>query len=141
MDHRSNRNPQDAGRAEVSRYPLQGLLCVTERLPDAVCLSVAGDLDLAAVPAFLGSLGRASEATTNIIVDVRGLRYIDSAGINTMLDAYQRFQRAGRRIVLAAPSPMMVRILSIVNLEQVVPIFPTVEDALRSFDDDRTRQP
>jgi hypothetical protein len=30
---------------------------------------------------------------------------------------------------------MMLRVLGIVSLEQIVPVFPTVEEALRSFDD------
>ena len=133
MENRLNRSPQDTGGAAASRYLLDSLACVTEHLSGAVCLSVSGELDLAAVPTFLGNLGRASEAATNVIVDVRGLRYIDSAGINSLLDAHRRFRRAGRHIVLAAPSQMMIRILSIVSLEEAVPIFPTVEDALRSF--------
>jgi anti-sigma B factor antagonist len=123
-----------AGGADPPRYPLDGVVCKEQRLANAVCLSVSGELDLASVPSFLGHLGRASEATENVIIDLRGLLYIDSAGINTLLDAHQRFTRAGRRIVLAAPSPMMERILKIVSLEQMVPVFPTVEAALASLD-------
>ncbi|HLW46411.1 MAG TPA: STAS domain-containing protein [bacterium] len=130
-----------AGGAEDSRYPLDGLVCSIERLGKAVRLSVSGELDLAAVPAFVGYLGRASETTPNVIVDLRGPKYIDSAGINTLLDAHQRFQRAGRRIVLAAPSEMMTRILKIVSVEQVVPTYATMEEALRSFEDLNPRSP
>src|SRR5215471_9433366 len=104
-------------------------------LDGAVCLSVAGDLDLAGVPSFLGYLNRASQGGVNLIVDLSRLRYIDSSGINTLLAVQKTFARAGRRIVLAAVSPRMLRVFKIVGLEQIVPVYPTVEAALASFRD------
>ena len=124
-----------SGSADLPRFPLEGLTCKEQPFAEALCLSVTGELDLASVPAFLGCLRRASEAAENVIVDLHGLRYIDSSGINALLDAHQRFTRTGRRIVLAAPSPMMERILKVVSLEQVLPIFPTVDAARKGLRD------
>lgn len=109
--------------------------CTLRPLDGAVCLSVAGDLDLAEVPSFLGYLNRASDRGSNVIVDLSRLRYIDSSGINTLLAVQKTFARAGRRIVLAAVSPRMLRLFKIVSLEQVLPVYPTVEAALASFRD------
>ena len=114
---------------------ISSLACTLRPLDGAVCLSVAGDLDLAGVPSFLGYLNRASEGGSNLIVDLSRLRYIDSSGINTLLAVHKTFARAGRRIVLAAATPRMLRVLKIISLEQILPVYPTVEVALASFRD------
>jgi stage II sporulation protein AA (anti-sigma F factor antagonist) len=111
------------------------LACTLRPLDGAMCLSVAGDLDLAGVPSFLGYLNRASDGGSNLIVDLSRLRYIDSSGINTLLAVQKTFARAGRRIVLAAVSPRMLRVLKIISLEQLLPVYPTVDAALASLRD------
>lgn len=124
-----------AGGSGLRDDPISPLACTVRALDGAMCLSVSGDLDLASVPLLLGHLNRAAEGTANIIVDLSGLRYIDSSGINTLLAAGKIFARKGHRIVLAAVSPMMLRLLRIINLEQAMPIFPTVEAALAGLRD------
>ena len=68
-----------------------------------------------------------------IVVDLKDLRYIDSSGIHALLDAYHTFAHDGRSIVLAAVPPMVRRIFEIVGLEQMIPVFPTVETAVESL--------
>jgi len=125
----------DSGGSGLRDDAISPLACTLRSLDGAACLSVAGDLDLAAVPSFLGYLNRASQGGVNLIVDLSGLRYIDSSGINTLLAVEKTFARAGRRIVLAAASPRMLRILKIISLEQILPLYPTVEAALASLRD------
>jgi stage II sporulation protein AA (anti-sigma F factor antagonist) len=114
---------------------ISSLACTLRPLEGAVCLLVAGDLDLAGVPSFLGYLNRASDGGSDLIVDLSRLRYIDSSGINTLLAVHKTFARAGRRIVLAAVSPRMMRVLKIISVEQILPVYPTVEAALAGFRD------
>ncbi|HKX17338.1 MAG TPA: STAS domain-containing protein [bacterium] len=113
-----------------------GVACAVKYLDGAACLAVSGELDLAGVATFLGYLRRANDAHDNVIVDLSGLLYMDSAGINALLDAQRRFTQTGGRIVLAAPSPRIRRILRIVTLDAVIPIFPTVDDAVQYFHSD-----
>jgi anti-sigma B factor antagonist len=96
---------------------------------------VTGELDLASAAAFLGHLQRATDGSRNIVLDLSGLQYIDSSGINTLFDAQRRFVVTGQRIVLAAVSPRIERIFLIIAMEQVIPLFPTVDAALASFGD------
>lgn len=127
--------PRIAGGSGLRDDPISPLACTVRSLDGAMCLSVSGDLDLASVPLLLGHLNRAAEGTANVIIDLSGLRYIDSSGINTLLAAGKIFARKGHQIVLAAASPMMLRLLRIINLEQAMPIFPTVEAALAGLRD------
>jgi len=74
-----------------------------------------------------------AETDDNLIIDLSELRYIDSSGAKALLDANRTYTRTGRRLGLAAPSPMTRRILKILGLETVLPIFATVEAALEAL--------
>lgn len=102
-------------------------------LERAVCLAIAGELDLASVPTLTHHLRAAAETEKHLIVDMSGLRYIDSTGAKALLEAHRRLTQRGRRIVLAAVSPMAKRILAVLGVEQVLPVYPTVDEAVASL--------
>ena len=111
------------------------LVCTSQEFDDATCLVMAGDLDIADVAAFIGHLTKALERSRNTVLDLSGIRYIDSSGIHALIDARRRFNAMGRNVVLAALSPWVERIFQTIAMDQVVPVFPTVEAALASFRD------
>jgi len=111
------------------------LVCSLQHLNGAACLAVKGELDLAGVASFLGYLTKASDGGANVVLDLSGLDYIDSSGINALLDAQRRFSTTGHQIVLAAVSPRIQRILQIVALEQVIPVYPTLDAAMKRLRD------
>ena len=87
------------------------LMCTQQQCDGAVCLSVGGELDLASVATFISYLTRASETSSNIVVDLSGLQYMDSSGIHALVDGQRRLTGSRRRIVLAAVPPRIGRIL------------------------------
>lgn len=109
------------------------LLSAQRHLDGALVLSVSGEVDLANVSSLREHLKTAIETAKNLVVDLRDLRYIDSSGIAVLLEARRALARDGRSIALAAAPPMVQRILTIVRLEQVIPVFPTVEAAVESL--------
>lgn len=125
--------PALAGGAGFNDRPANMLICALAARDGNAILSVSGELDLAAGPAFLGYLKRASDGGAHVVLDLSGLRYIDSTGINALLNAHAKFARTGRRIALAAVPPTIRRILGVVAVEDVIPVFPTVEAALESL--------
>lgn len=114
--------------------PSNGLLSTQRHLDGAVVFSISGDVDLANESSLRACLKTAMEAGKHlVVVDLKDLRYIDSSGIHALLDAHHIFARGRRSIVLAAVPPMVWRILKIVGLEQMIPVFPTVETAVESL--------
>jgi anti-sigma B factor antagonist len=111
------------------------LVCTLREDDAATCLSVDGELDLASVASFLGYLKRAWDGGRHVIVDLQKLRYIDSSGINALLRARERYTRNGRRIVLADVPARIRRVLDIIAVEAVIPMFPTVDAALAALRD------
>jgi anti-sigma B factor antagonist len=108
-------------------------LCRREDLEGAVCLALTGELDLASLPTLQAHLKAVVDTDDNVIVEMSGLRYIDSSGAKALLDAHRTFARRGRRLRLAAPSPMARRILEVLGLESVLPMFDTVDAALEDL--------
>ena len=105
-------------------------------------MALTGELDLASVSTLQGQLTAAAETELHLILDLSGLRYIDSTGSKAFLDAHRMFARRGRRLVLAAVSPMTFKILNLIGVDKVIPIFPTVDAALRHLgEDDTSREP
>ena len=114
--------------------PSNGLLSTQWHLDGAVVLSVSGDVDLANEALLRAQLNAVIETGKHlIVVDLQDLRYIDSSGVHALLDANHTLAHDGRSIVLAAVPPMVRRILEIVGLEQMIPVFPTVETAVESL--------
>ena len=111
------------------------LVCRREDLDGGgtVCLALVGELDLASVSTLQGHLKAVAQAEGNLLIDMTGLRYIDSTGAKAFLDAHRMLSRTGRRIVLAAVQPLTMRILEVMGLEKVIPIFPTVDAALENL--------
>ena len=108
--------------------------CTFQPLDGVVCLVLSGDLDLAGAATFRAHLALAARDSDGLVLDLRDLRYLDSSGINALLDTYRASGTFGRRIALAGPSPSVRRILSVLQLEHQLehpmPAFDTLGDAL-----------
>nr|WP_261399141.1 STAS domain-containing protein [Streptomyces misionensis] len=64
------------------------------------------------------------------VVNLSGVTFMDSSGINALIAAHHAAQSRGGRLRLAAPSPAVCEILGIVGLTEVTPCRPTLLDAL-----------
>jgi anti-anti-sigma factor len=66
-----------------------------------------------------------------VVLDLQGLRYVDSAGIRMLFDAYERLGREGRLLTLAVAADAPVRrVLSITKLDTLVVVHDDVEGAV-----------
>jgi anti-anti-sigma factor len=103
--------------------------CTVRHLQGAVCLVLSGELDLASVASFREHFAAANDAD-GLIFDLRDLRYLDSSGINALFDAHRALAPSGRRIALVDPSPNIRRVLGVLHLEDLMPAFQSVDEAL-----------
>ncbi len=70
---------------------------------------------------------------TRLVLDVSNLRHIDSSGLGTLVTAYAAAQSGGAKLKLARVTERLNSLLQITKLVTVFEIYPTVEDALKSF--------
>lgn len=94
-------------------------------------VTVDGELDLYTAPrlqAVLASLLR--ERVDRVVVDLSGIEFCDSTGMNVLLSAMKRIREQGGTLELAAPRPAVRRILQITGLDTVF----SVHEALPALD-------
>lgn len=112
----------------------QTLHAVRTRLNGAIILSIQGEVDLANAASLRTELTSAiGTGTRLIVVDLTDLRYIDTSGINVLLDTHRAFAKDGSVIVLVVGSSMIQRTFKIIGLEQLIPMYPTVETAIENL--------
>ncbi|MGK5553309.1 STAS domain-containing protein [Actinomadura kijaniata] len=89
-------------------------------------LTVTGEVDLDTAPALRTALhGAIAAAPAGIIVDVRGLTFIDASGLNALAVAANRSAHLPDRLKLAAPPPRLNALLEVTGLSDHLPVHPT----------------
>lgn len=73
----------------------------------------------------------------NLILDIRELRYISSAGLSSILSAGKAIDRHGGRLLICGVSERLKQIFTLSGFDTLFPLFETTEDALTSC----TRRP
>ena len=99
---------------------------------DVYVVRVAGEVDMSHEEELRSELRAAVEAdTSGIVVDLTECEFIDSSAIRALLlsrEEQNPDQGAGS-FAVAASSEQIIRIFSVMGLDQVLPIKPTVEEA------------
>jgi anti-sigma B factor antagonist len=99
----------------------------------AVTLRMRGALDLAYAYRFDDQLRHAErDASRCLVLDLRELDFVDSAGISRILAARRRARRAGRRLVLVRGSTAVQRFLQLAALTEHFEFVATPEEAVHT---------
>lgn len=96
--------------------------------PDAAWIRVAGELDIASSEQFGRSLAAVQADTRLVIVDLRHVTFLDSAGVHALLDADLRAREAGGRVLLVPGSAQVMRVLALTGVSarmEVLDLDPT----------------
>lgn len=72
-------------------------------------------------------------AVTNVIVDMTGVLYIDSAGLGVLLDRWSHSQHSGTKYALFGMSQRVHTIFEFTHTDTVLPIFKTQAEAEASL--------
>ncbi len=95
----------------------------------APLLSVRGELDLASSPALEQELERvAASSPALVIIDLRGLDFMDSTGLSVLIRAHQRAQEGGHRIGIVNGSRQVRRLLSLTGVADRLTIVERPEE-------------
>jgi anti-sigma B factor antagonist len=92
-------------------------------MPDEIDMTNSGDLDarLAAV------MAQSPEAVT---IDMTATTFCDSAGVSVLARAHQLANASGGELRIALGHSPVARILQLIGLDQIVPIYPDVQHSL-----------
>jgi anti-sigma B factor antagonist len=66
----------------------------------------------------------------NLVIDLAGVAFIDSSFITLLISLVRRFQAEHAELVLARPAGGVRRVLAVVGLPNLVPVYEGVGDAV-----------
>jgi anti-sigma B factor antagonist len=95
-----------------------GVEVETEQHGGALRVALSGDLDVASAPSVeerLVELDRPDPPAV-LVLDLRGLRFIDSTGLSLLINANRRARKAGRRVTIVSGKGAPRRLLETTGL-------------------------
>jgi anti-anti-sigma factor len=97
----------------------------------AISIRLSGALDLAHAYRFDDQLRHAErDAPSCLVLDLRGLDFVDSAGMSRILAARRRARRSGRRLVLVRGSYAVQRFMQMAALSEHFEYVGSPQDAV-----------
>jgi anti-sigma B factor antagonist len=98
------------------------------RLPAEIDLTIADDVREALLSVLnKGALG--------LVVDMTATTFCDSAGITALVRASRRAEATGATMRVAATGSAVLRVFSLVGIDRLIDIHPSVEEARASLPD------
>jgi anti-anti-sigma factor len=93
---------------------------------------LVGEVDLAGIAGLGRDLaGAVPDSDRGLVLDLDGVDYLDSAGLHLLHDAAHTLAARGQALRLAvAPGAAVRRLLKLVDIEQTVPLDPSVQAAV-----------
>jgi anti-sigma B factor antagonist len=113
----------------AARYGRHVELKVSSRFhDDHTIVTICGEIDLYTAPRLHSELARllAEGLPARIVIDMSGVEFCDSTGMNVLLSCLRRARERGGDLEIAAPKPAVRKILQVTGLDSV---FTLVEDA------------
>jgi len=92
-------------------------------VPGEIDITSADDLRTALVDA-------AARGHGTFVVDMSLTRFCDSSGLHALVAAHRRAQAEGGEMLLVVPDAAVLRVLAITGVDQVIPNFATLDEAL-----------
>jgi anti-sigma B factor antagonist len=93
-------------------------------------LRLAGDVDVSQSLAVRDAVGAAIERGTPVVVDLSGVRFIDSSGIGILVTAHRRAPEA---FAVAGAVEAVRRALELTRTDRILRLFDSVDEAVAAM--------
>ncbi len=95
---------------------------------------LAGEIDLYTSPAMREELNKAIDRKIKkILISFKDVSYIDSSGLATLVELYQRAKKWGGNIILVDMEESVKGVFELSRLDKIFTILPAVEDGIAGF--------
>ncbi|MFV0131479.1 STAS domain-containing protein [Streptomyces sp. HMX112] len=106
-------------------------LSITEARGGAAIATVTGVLDLHTAPAFHEQVTGVLATHPDLTLDLSGVAFCDSSGLNTLLRLHRHAQGLGGTLALADVPDQIGRMLTLTGAGHVLTVFATAAEAFR----------
>ena len=101
----------------------------------ASVLTVNGELDLRTSPELEQRLSKAFDGGAELVIlDLRGIEFMDSTGLRVLLSAHQRAHESGRRFALVRGADQVERVLTLTGVRDLLTVVDAPEELLAAGD-------
>jgi anti-anti-sigma factor len=96
-----------------------------------IVVTLAGESDVYTYDQLRGALeAEAGRGIALLVVDLAELEFMDSTGVQVLLDVRVLMHDRGGKLALARPQNTVARVLNLVGADQLIPVYPSVEEAV-----------
>jgi anti-sigma B factor antagonist len=125
---KTSRSSSDGGRrtrpARVAG--LEPFAVEVQQRDDVALVQPRGELDVASVETLRAALD-GIESARHLVLDLRGLFFMDSTGLHLLMALHQRAQRDGFQLTLLAPAAPVDRGIRLCGLDDALPFVALVD--------------
>jgi anti-anti-sigma factor len=127
-----------AGRDTARRLPV-GMS--TRQCAGRVVVALSGELDVTDAARVGAMVATVAIRVPLLIVDLAALEFTDCAGMRSLAAAAKQARQARGGLMLAAPGPLMLRVLDLTGLISGVPVYSSVAEAAGVASPQRSARP
>ncbi|HEY2505758.1 MAG TPA: STAS domain-containing protein [Streptosporangiaceae bacterium] len=103
--------------------------CVRRAVGGQAVLTLPAEIDITTIDEIRRALLAAvRDSPAVLIIDMGGTRFCDSSGVQAIIDCHRRAEATRTQLRLVATA--VTRILTLTGVDQLIPIYPTLEAAL-----------
>jgi anti-sigma B factor antagonist len=95
-------------------------------------IDVTGDIDMGNSPGLRKTLLESLKKNPRLVVNMRGVRYVDSSGIASLVEVLKEARNTKKRLVLFGLNAAVQEVLQLTRLAKIFEIRETEEEALQS---------
>lgn len=128
---RPGRGPGECSRGILETMTELSVSVTVHDGEDGPCtvISLVGEADVS-TPA----MGEALDAEVArhprlLVVDLSALSFIDSAALSVLMRSHRALHRNGGIMALVSPSPAVARVLELIDIAHVIPIYASLNEA------------
>lgn len=108
---------------------MQLTACVTSE-ESFTLVTLGGYIDLSTRKQLRDLLNTASKGVCHLVIDMSKLEFMDSTGLNVLIDLYRKLEARGATLDLAAPRPIVAKVLEISGLDRVFRVHTGLAQAM-----------
>jgi anti-sigma B factor antagonist len=98
---------------------------------EAVVLSAAGIVDMAAAPALADQVGAIlRRRPSTLVIDFTGVTFLATAGMSVLMEADRKCDELAIPFRVVAHGPVTSKPMELLGIDDLLDIYPTVDDAL-----------
>jgi anti-sigma B factor antagonist len=102
--------------------------------PDTSIVVVRGSVDMAVAAEFSAALTEAiEERDGSLLIDLTAVTFIDSTGLNALVNAFERQRWSGRGFAIVSDDNRLAMMLEVTRLDRVLKRYPTRDQALATL--------